>query len=327
MRFDVLVCEVCKKVDSNLQRCAGCSVYYYCSRDHQAADWSTHKPTCKQISAARKKVEQEKAKADVARLEYGNFLIRSWRRQGIENALKEYLAILEDNRGDHQSARSFIPSLYIRLGQDQEAYDLIKWYQIKFKGVNPNDRKYRWGDPEEPFLGLKDEDVSEDCELFMGKFHQLGHSVNLWIIKFRLLQACIALNTYKTTVYQPDGPVPTKEEILAFVKDKSNCPGNSIDRQPVVELVTGNNGALDEMERNITTQLLTLFNSVKEYNPHIWKILVEPDVRALSANPQPYSHGSRAEADLVFGQTYSAWAESPNALAGLRGWVKDVGQI
>ncbi|KAK4174103.1 hypothetical protein QBC36DRAFT_292749 [Triangularia setosa] len=47
--------EVCHKTDS-LMHCSGCSVYHYCTRDHQAQDWSAHKPTCKQICAKRKRL-------------------------------------------------------------------------------------------------------------------------------------------------------------------------------------------------------------------------------------------------------------------------------
>ncbi|KAK4196778.1 hypothetical protein QBC40DRAFT_268203 [Triangularia verruculosa] len=54
-------CEICHQTDS-LMRCSGCSVYYYCNRDHQTKDWPTHKPTCKQISAKRKGVQAEEDK-------------------------------------------------------------------------------------------------------------------------------------------------------------------------------------------------------------------------------------------------------------------------
>lgn len=40
------MCEVCQKVDG-LKRCARCGVVAYCGKEHQLADWKTHKQVCK----------------------------------------------------------------------------------------------------------------------------------------------------------------------------------------------------------------------------------------------------------------------------------------
>ena len=38
-------CALCKQPAK--QRCGGCQVTYYCSRDHQRLDWKTHRSRCK----------------------------------------------------------------------------------------------------------------------------------------------------------------------------------------------------------------------------------------------------------------------------------------
>ncbi|OAA33984.1 Zinc finger, MYND-type [Metarhizium rileyi] len=54
------------------------------------------------------------------------------------------------------SLRGIIPSLYIRLGQDQSAYDFMKWYATTGQGPD-----YDWDDVYLPFLHLHGEDALE----------------------------------------------------------------------------------------------------------------------------------------------------------------------
>ncbi|KAK3984231.1 hypothetical protein QBC44DRAFT_208701, partial [Cladorrhinum sp. PSN332] len=166
-------CEVCRKVDADLQRCAGCSAHYYCSRGHQGLVYPQVDVQANQRRKKKGPRRGDQGQLDYwahlelrpwlsARFLYGELLIRFWRRQDIKNTLGEYLSLLQDNRGDDQGTSDLIPHLQIRLGRGEDAYDLIKWPRIKFKGVNRNDKLYRWGDPTKRFLDIKNEDMSED---------------------------------------------------------------------------------------------------------------------------------------------------------------------
>ena len=114
-------CEICKTKD-NLLRCGACGVYWYCSREHQAADRSTHKNTCNTIKNGKKNADdlEVRLRADGffdytkaahwtlppaaiylrARFMYGEFLIRSWRQQGVAEALKVFMDLIRYNRSD-----------------------------------------------------------------------------------------------------------------------------------------------------------------------------------------------------------------------------------
>lgn len=48
-------------------------------------------------------------------------------REAIGTALAETMDVLRLCRGDNLGVREGAPALMIRLGQDQEAYDFIKW--------------------------------------------------------------------------------------------------------------------------------------------------------------------------------------------------------
>lgn len=48
------VCTIDEPSGAKLQRCAGCSVTYYCSKEHQAVHWKNgHKKECKQLSKSK----------------------------------------------------------------------------------------------------------------------------------------------------------------------------------------------------------------------------------------------------------------------------------
>ena len=43
--LEIMPCKVCGKTDA-IKRCAGCMVVGYCGKEHQKADWKTHKKIC-----------------------------------------------------------------------------------------------------------------------------------------------------------------------------------------------------------------------------------------------------------------------------------------
>lgn len=59
-RLRRLVCQNCyfpRSETQHLQVCAGCKLVYYCSRQCQKANWSSHQKDCKFIQKIGKKVE------------------------------------------------------------------------------------------------------------------------------------------------------------------------------------------------------------------------------------------------------------------------------
>ena len=46
-------CNVCARTQ-NLKRCAGCEAVWYCSSNHQRADWSKHKGMCKMLQSNKR---------------------------------------------------------------------------------------------------------------------------------------------------------------------------------------------------------------------------------------------------------------------------------
>lgn len=65
----------------NLYICSGCRVVRYCSRDHQLAHWSTHKPLCLPIKRVKAIAESEERKIS---MNPGSFKGRNGAQEGWE---------------------------------------------------------------------------------------------------------------------------------------------------------------------------------------------------------------------------------------------------
>ena len=141
----------CSKT-SNLSRCSACKVVRYCRREHQSADRPGHRSVCSKIKKALANLEKaertlrreegdaifEEEKGHfwgiletrdymLARFALVEALLKINSVQAVTSALDHLLDMLQLCRGDNLSVRTVVPSLYIRLGRDQEAYDFCTW--------------------------------------------------------------------------------------------------------------------------------------------------------------------------------------------------------
>jgi hypothetical protein len=55
------ICHICEA--NATSRCSACKEVFYCSVEHQRADWKSHKSDCERRRAARARVTLEKEKA------------------------------------------------------------------------------------------------------------------------------------------------------------------------------------------------------------------------------------------------------------------------
>ncbi|KAM7191938.1 hypothetical protein V8F20_009062 [Naviculisporaceae sp. PSN 640] len=319
-------CETCKKTEG-LLRCAGCSTYFYCSREHQVQDRPTHKSTCNQIKQAKEKADDFEAKLRAdgvdfdspepesfwnatrqrmylkARFLHGEMLIRSWRQQGIEDAAKLYMDILKLDRGDHQGCRQLIPGLLIRLNRDQECYDFLKWWAA-------TDDKYLI-DPNYPFLDIKDADATdvEDvkklwCKAENRSFGNLFHLAALLLLMARLHWGFNELNNV-----HDEHPGLSNEEILAKVK--LEYPGDILDRR--TDLLTDTEKA-SKAWGDVEGSMKKIMNKINDVNEHYLPMILYPGPAEFNAGPTPYTFGSEEEARLAFSYTFNAWMESREAM-------------
>ncbi|RGP67739.1 hypothetical protein FSPOR_5929 [Fusarium sporotrichioides] len=172
---------------SNLIRCGACQVVKYCGQPHQRADRPRHKVQCVPIKEQKQKIEAEEAEIHVEPGEetggedpfetgVGQFwYLRSTRP--YMSARFDLMSAIPNVRTGEASRQS---ALHLRLSNNQEAHDFIKWYTVV------PDEQYEWYDASKPFLDLHDQDAFEPV-FEETHYYDVTFTVALTLIKIRLL--------------------------------------------------------------------------------------------------------------------------------------------
>lgn len=106
----------------------------------------------------------------------------------VKSAAEHVRDILRLCRSDNMGVRDILPSIYLRLGRDQDAYDFIK--SSETTGFSSD---YDFGDLNLPYLNIVDADVFESPHYLYGEFPTLAALVCVTLLKIRLLLDLVAL--------------------------------------------------------------------------------------------------------------------------------------
>ena len=324
-------CEAKGNTASTLLRCQGCHVTYYCGRDHQTADRESHKRVCNAIKKAQQKLDLEETTLrnqppdmfTPARLfeeQAGHF----WGIMGTRNYMRARYALIEallqvktyaavkaahDHamdclrlcRPDNMGVRDMLPALKLRLGQDQECYDFIKWY-----ATTGQESKYDWGDLDNPFLDLKGEDVFEELPAnTTHRFAALPHTVALTLLKLRL--------KLDIRVLQESSIIGTQVPQEIMDKIREQVVGDIVSERKDIMDATD----LTPMSKELDKQIQALIKAVETQNPRFWGGLFRPE-NDLTARIGAYSPGSVQEMQRALQLNYDSWIETPGAMDLMR---------
>lgn len=329
-----LSCPICGTKEG-LSRCAGCKVTFYCSQEHQISDRPEHKGACKDVKQARVALEDEEAILRAAPGDFmtppgetifedhaghfwGIFETRSYMRAryalvetlleistyaAVEAALNHLLDMLRLCRGDNMGVRDAVPALFLRLGKDQECYDFVKWW------ASIGERKdYDYGDLDEPYLDLKDQNALEPPVLFARAY--APHSISVTLLKIRILFDLQALKI--SAVIGQKLP----QEVLDNIRNQ--MAGNIVSqRRDIIE-----SNDLDPLIDDFQTQVSDMYDAVNKSNRYFWPALLRPGDN-LTARPGGYSMGSKEEMQLKLQYSYNSWAETPGAIDYIRTLAAD----
>lgn len=327
-------CPVCSTKES-LSKCAACKIVYYCGREHQVSDRPEHKRTCNAIKRTQAALEKEET---TLRANPGDFMTptgstifekhagRFWgiyetrpymraryalveailkvkTYTAVEAALNHLLDMLRLCRGDNMGLRDVVPALFLRLGRDQECYDFLKWWATTGQLGN-----YDWGNTDEPYLDLKDENVFEAPGFFARRFPSVAHVTSVALLKIRILLDLRALKSAAA--------ISDKSPQEVFDNICNQMVGDIVSqRQDIME---GNE--LDQLIENLQTQVLDMYNTVNNSNEYLWPALLRPGAH-LTARPQAYSRGSEEEMQLVLQYSYDSWSETAGAIDYIKNLV------
>jgi hypothetical protein len=104
----VQVCSSCYKILNNPPKCNTCKSVFYCDRNCQRADWTTHKPFCKQTAEKNRQKERVSNSS--------NSTSREDIHQEIANGIKDYLFFAQKHYGKKVGLKLF--STLNELGKD-----------------------------------------------------------------------------------------------------------------------------------------------------------------------------------------------------------------
>ncbi|KAJ3181613.1 hypothetical protein HDU85_003555 [Gaertneriomyces sp. JEL0708] len=317
-------CNVC---GSAARKICCCNLVLYCSREHESVDWAAHHPICHRLSERRRLVNKEEKRlrakpedamfpADVftngvgcfwdiydtrgymmARYHVIDVMKEVKTHRAVQAQLDDCMDMLRLCRSDNVGVRGMVPALMLRLGKDQECYDFVKWWET----VSSN-RNYDWGDPEEPYLDIKDADASESVDYMCTRFSNLSHTVSITLLKIKLLLDLMSMagpallgNQLSTEILRNISEVGMRSPIVR--KNWASLEGDEL-FQKINDLVS---------------QVYALYQHVHKQNKHFWPALIKPH-RQLPVSPPYTSPGDASEMRAALAQTYYAWLETPGAI-------------
>jgi hypothetical protein len=301
----------------------------YCSRDHQAADRTNHKPACNTVKKCRKQYDHEERalsahpgdfmmQADPFTNSVGHFWgileTRKYMRAryalveailkintfvAVKSALDHLMDMLRLCRGDNLGVRDLVPSLLLRLDEDQKCYDFVKWWE-----TSGQDSHYDWGDMSLPYLNIINANVFEPVDYLCGQFPHLSFTVSITLLKIKLLLDLEGLRN--SDVLAPKAPQEIIDKIKQYVPRSTIISG---DTKIMNRKVADQAKSIEELN----LQIEQLYETVRKTNKYFWLALLKPDGH-LVARPELYSRGSVAEMQLVLQYSYMSWRETPGAL-------------
>lgn len=333
-------CQVCH-TRASLQRCEKCKLVFYCCNEHQASHRASHKRGCNAVRKAVKVLDREEHKlrtgqqggSSAGSNVFEDYVGRFWEIRddtgpymkarkiaarvmvaqfntidAVETALDHMTDLMRLDRLDIMVLHKRVPSLYIRLGRDQQCYDFLKWYATTAKSED-----YEWYNTEHPLLDLRDADALESPEGLWGDLfsykHDFGDSIYVLLIKVRIL---FDLQYMQNAARAFQRFLPP--ELIDEIRGHALVSGVVSARKDIVRAPVERTGDLIQL---IKGQIKLLFHAIAWYSPSFWPLLVGPEQyrRRYWVND---------EAHFKFEHHYEAWKETPGSIAFIKSLMSAV---
>lgn len=238
-----------------------------------------------------------------ARFAAADALLKANTAVSVRNALEHFKDMLRLCRGDNMGVRDIVPGLMLRLGQEQECYDFLKWW-----ATTGSDGEYDWGDTSLPYLDIHNADAFEPINTLGAKNLSLTQLAVLALLKLRL--------------YLDLEAIGSRESDLLFGNYGGYSGGFDVDQdesvldRPLGQIAKArvrsrNRPDISGLAQRIKGQYHALCQMVHDANQYFWEALIDEET---PVPPATYSSGSREEADLAVHQCKAAWEESEDAI-------------
>ncbi|KAJ4006053.1 hypothetical protein NW766_010879 [Fusarium irregulare] len=317
-------CELptCGNTEGNLLRCPACQAVYYCvesSNLEKAREaYVKEEQALEEIRTSNNESlfdlgvgyfwdinhtrDYMRARHDMVNTLLEVFGGPGGREETVEEALGHLLDMLRLSRGDGMRVRDTVPGLYIRLGEEQAAYDFMKWYAIN--------HEEDWSDETRTYLDINNADIFEDpLDIWVvGPSISLAHVAAVLLIKVRILLDLQAAQSARRALR---GSIPA--EIIELIRSYLVISGRIVKSRPDILLRSVED--LANLIQRIKGQVRRLYESINRNNPHFWNLIQEERFSGTEEVPAPVL----SEADLLKMRhalkrdNLASWAETRGA--------------
>lgn len=244
------------------------------------------------------------------------------RLTAVKAVLNNQINLLHIYRADDgiQRLRDIIPSLFLRLGHDQDAYDFVKWWAT----CRPADDYVN--DVTLPYLDINNADPFDKPTNWTGHDLDLGHAAAVMLIKIRLLADLRAAQNAARGLDKLDGrghfPQETVTHICRYLVASSIVAAQWV-------FVADNINILASKIDLLHRQVRSLFAATHHANKHFWSTLEDPgDALTINQYLRPlYSKGSVYQAKLMVRYSHGAWRGTPGAMVPVRRLLLGLGLL
>ncbi|XP_066921074.1 uncharacterized protein [Clytia hemisphaerica] len=330
-------CSNCSKGDAE-NRCSRCTAVKYCSKECQKDHWVKHKTHCNEIKR-RTKILAKEAETLRQFYELEDLLPGSlfkvaigifWRLVEPRNYCKERLGLalklrscgMKNNsklalelsvehmldliwlcRGDNLGVRLHIPSILCVLGEVQEAYDFLKWWQDRDLISCCYDMKL-------PYCNLKGEDMYESLsELKLSNHTDVHWYVDLFLIKYKLIrQLKLDKASYDAFLLGTDPKLGEDSPVMKL-------SGVWLALENIKEAIAP---GMDKRIQTLAIQLVALGKHIDKVNKFIIPGLLNSSVLLGQQTPQYVAAGTQNEAWNIVDYEHLNWKATPNVLYFLK---------
>lgn len=216
--------------------------------------------------------------------------------------------MLDLGRCDAQGLRDVMPTMMLRVNEDNECYAFIKRCCIAEMDDKQNCKPYRniphldITIPADPF----EHGIIDLVERFIADPHisSLPHVTALVILKTRMVLDLKALDVSAELASFKRLPTEIVDAIRLFI--------------PYSSIIADNKALLERRDHQkeiaeLEEQLSKLYHFTRQLNRHFWPLLFSPKME-IPTTPVYMNHGTLAEACLVLNNSHKSWLESPGVM-------------
>ncbi|KAI4254383.1 MAG: hypothetical protein L6R42_007216 [Xanthoria sp. 1 TBL-2021] len=325
---------------TDLTECEDCQVALYCSESHGSLDEESHESSCKALEQAKSFLKDQEFNLNIdaydeddddfsrfvpipverlacnlnsylnvptyvaAGCQYIEALIKTNTFNAIRLAAEKACEMFRCFPSDPMDLRSDLPGVYLRLGRDQEAYSLVKWWQLNDLSDEDIHKSY----PVVPYLDITDADVFEQPSDIINAIDGNPSLVNMFcvaLIKIKILSDITVLQQIRALHQRlPPELVDMVERFIPLTDAVWNNP-QVMSKEDYSELI-----------EDVTDQVKVCFEAVEKANIHLWPSLINPDLRPGGTRHRPSN--DKRTVDFVLDRCYDSWVETPGAVDIIR---------